>query len=214
MKKLLVATMALATLAGSATTALASSHNQTAGTPKGTNQCASHAAGVNLGQSAAALSGTSIRLSWSDWCDGETEFHILRSATPGGTFTSVGNAAGGSGSSGAALSYDDTGLVCETTYYYKLEAHKHSSGNGEQSSVSAEFSGTTGACAVEGKPAQAIANGHLRPGSPAALQCENVLGSNWHGDVLSAAHVEFGTRKFTPSEEHEVTDWIDTDICA
>ena len=216
MKKLLVATMALATLAGSATTALAGNHVQSPRTEKGAGDCASWAAGLNLEQSAAPLSATSIRLSWNDWCSSEDEFHILRSATTGGTFAQVGARAKGDDSEGEALSYDDANLTCETTYYYKLEPHKHGpNAPSSPSSLSAEFSATTDGC-DEGKPAQAIANAHLKPGSDAAVQCETVLGDNWHGDVLSAAHVEFGTEKFGDEplrDESTVTDWIDDEIC-
>lgn len=214
MKRFLVATMALAMLAGSATTALATHPDEVAATGKPAETCASWAHGLNLQQSATALSETSIQVTWKDWCSNEDRYHVLRSTTSGGTFTSVATVSAVAGATGIQLSSVDSAAAC-TTYYYQVRAVKDANrqGNGGGVSDSAVFSAATTGC-DEGRPAQAIANSHLRPRSVAALRCETALGDNWHGMILSAAHLEFGTRKFAPSEEHEVTGWIDTVMCA
>jgi len=203
MKMYLVAAMALAMLAGSATTALA---DPPAGTLMGSNHCASNAGGTNLGQTATAAGPTSITITWTDLCDNEDEFHVL--GWDGTAWTTL------SGQTGTSFLH--TGLTCETTYRYKLEAHKHGNiqnGNGAQLSESAEFTGTTGAC-DEGRAAPAIANQYLRStdgaGTAAACEAKYEDSNNWHGEVISAvAQSELQGQTFTPAQESIVTTWVD-----
>ena len=87
------------------------------------------------GLSASAASPTQINLSWSA-AAGASSYSILRSATSGGPYASAG--------SSATTSFSNTGLTCNTTYYYVVTAS-----NGTCSSAtSAQVSATTQACPV------------------------------------------------------------------
>ena len=84
----------------------------------------------------AAASTEALLLSWTASTDahGIDHYDVLRATTSGGTYTKVGEAQG--------LSYQDTGLSANTTYYYKIRAVDGSAG-ANQSSLSAFGSGTT-----------------------------------------------------------------------
>lgn len=85
------------------------------------------------GVSASAASQTQINLSWSA-SSGATSYTVLRSSTSGGPYTSVGTS--------GSTSFANSGLTCNTTYYYVVTAS-----NGTCSSAnSAQVSATTSAC--------------------------------------------------------------------
>lgn len=71
------------------------------------------------GFSGTAASVSSIDLSWSV-VSGATSYDIYRSDSLGGTYSRLGSEP--TVSSGATLSYTDTGLSAGTTYYYKITA--------------------------------------------------------------------------------------------
>lgn len=75
---------------------------------------ASVAAPTNL--IATALSSTSIRLNWADNSNNETGFNIERSTSASGVFTQIAVVAPG------IVTYTDTGLTAETTYFYRVRA--------------------------------------------------------------------------------------------
>ena len=96
----------------------------------GTGTCTPPAAPTGL--TATAVSQTQINLSWSAVA-GATSYTILRSTTSGGPYTSVGTS--------STTSFSNTGLTCNTTYYYVVRANTAcSSGN------SAQAQATTSAC--------------------------------------------------------------------
>ena len=72
-------------------------------------------AATNFG--ATATSDTTIRLSWSDVSDNEKGFKIYRSTTSG-VFNSTPIATTGSG----VTFFNDTGLMSDTLYYYRIYA--------------------------------------------------------------------------------------------
>jgi hypothetical protein len=85
------------------------------------------------GLTATATSQTQINLSWTT-VSGATSYTILRATTSGGPYTVVGTS--------ATTSFSNTGLTCNTTYYYVVTAS-----NGSCSSAnSAQAQATTQAC--------------------------------------------------------------------
>lgn len=85
------------------------------------------------GLSATASSQTQVNLSWSA-VSGATSYTILRSTTSGGPYSSVGTS--------ATTSFSNTGLACNTTYYYVVTASNGSCSSGN----SAQAQATTQAC--------------------------------------------------------------------
>ncbi len=85
------------------------------------------------GVAAAATGQTSASISWNASA-GATSYNISRSSTSGGPYTSVGT--------DNASPFSNTGLSCNTTYYYVVSASNGScsSGNSAQAAV------TTQAC--------------------------------------------------------------------
>jgi len=73
------------------------------------------------GLSATTLSGTRVRLTWTDASDDETGFLIERS-TGGGPFSTIQTTAAD------VTSYEDSGLLAGTTYSYRVRA---TNANGE-----------------------------------------------------------------------------------
>jgi len=85
------------------------------------------------GLTATATSQTQVNLSWTA-VSGATSYTILRATTSGGPYTVVGTS--------ATTSFSNTGLTCNTTYYYVVQAS-----NGSCSSAnSAQAQATTPAC--------------------------------------------------------------------
>jgi subtilisin-like proprotein convertase family protein len=84
------------------------------------------------GVTATAVSQTQINVSWTASA-GATSYNILRSTTSGGPYSLAGTS--------ATTSFSDTGLTCNTTYFYVVQAvGACTSGN------SAQASATTSAC--------------------------------------------------------------------
>jgi hypothetical protein len=84
------------------------------------------------GLTAAASGPNSVNLTWSAVA-GATQYRILRSTTSGGPYTQIGTS--------ATTSFSDTGLICNTAYFYVVRAFTAcESGNSSQASA------TTGAC--------------------------------------------------------------------
>ena len=86
------------------------------------------------GLTATAAGANQINLSWTA-SSGATEYQILRSTTSGGPYTQVGTATG--------TTFSDTGLTCNTTYFYVVRA---SNSPTCQSANSSQASATTNAC--------------------------------------------------------------------
>ncbi|HSK81775.1 MAG TPA: hypothetical protein VLQ45_35315 [Thermoanaerobaculia bacterium] len=86
------------------------------------------------GVSATASGANQINLSWSA-VSGATEYRIFRATTSGGPYTQVGTS--------ATTSFSDTGLTCNTTYYYVIRAFV-----GCESVNSAQVQATTASCPV------------------------------------------------------------------
>jgi trimeric autotransporter adhesin len=101
-------------------------------TPTGGGTCTPPAAPTGL--TATASGQTAINLSWTA-VTGATEYHILRSTTSGGPYTQVGTA--------TTTSFADSGLTCNTTYFYVVRAANSATC---ESGNSAQASATTAAC--------------------------------------------------------------------
>jgi lysyl endopeptidase len=88
---------------------------------------------VPTGVSASTASQSQVNVSWGA-VSGATSYSILRSTTSGGPYSSVGTS--------ATTSFSNTGLACNTPYYYVVQ-----SSNGTCNSAnSAQASATTSAC--------------------------------------------------------------------
>jgi len=84
--------------------------------------------GMPRNVSAAALSSTSIRISWTAPSFGTpVKYNILRSDSLSGTYVDVGSVAG------TVFSFDNTSLSPSTRYYYKVDAENASTTRGFQS---------------------------------------------------------------------------------
>lgn len=93
------------------------------------------------GFAAAASSTTAIALSWTA-IDGATGYDIYRSSTSGGTFSRLGSEP--TVSSGATVTYSDTGLTASTAYYYKISAINDAG----ESAATSEVTATTNTATV------------------------------------------------------------------
>ncbi len=90
---------------------------------------------VPTGVTASAASATQINVGWGS-VSGATSYTVLRSATSGGPYSSVGTS--------ATTSFSNTGLTCNTPYYYVVQ-----SSNGSCNSAnSAQATATTSACPI------------------------------------------------------------------
>jgi len=87
--------------------------------------------------SAAAVSGSQINLSWADNSNNEDGFKIERSPNGSSSWIEVGAV------NANVTAFQDTGLACNTTYYYRVYAH-NAAGNSGYSNVALA---TTSACA-------------------------------------------------------------------
>ena len=83
--------------------------------------------------SASAASQTQINLSWTG-SSGATSYNVLRSTTSGGPYATAGTA--------GTTSFSNTGLTCNTTYFYVVNASNGSCSSANSTQVSA----TTQAC--------------------------------------------------------------------
>ena len=95
--------------------------------------------------SAAALSGTSIRINWTNPTKGPWEGVVVRQSTSGypgaGGGTQVYKGRGNSVTAGGSNYVDITGLLPETTYYFTCYSYATGLSNGNSYNVSAKTSG-------------------------------------------------------------------------
>ncbi|HEX3130515.1 MAG TPA: proprotein convertase P-domain-containing protein [Thermoanaerobaculia bacterium] len=100
------------------------------------------------GVTATSASASSINVSWTASA-GATSYNILRSTTSGGPYTQVGTS--------ATTSFPDTGLSCNTTYYYVVQAvGACASGNSAQASATTSACSTNSVLTFSASPALAI----------------------------------------------------------
>jgi fibronectin type 3 domain-containing protein len=88
---------------------------------------------VPTGLSATANGQTAANLSWSA-STGATSYNVLRSTTSGGPYTQIGTS--------TTTTFADSGLTCNTTYFYVVQASNGSCASGNSSQAST----TTAAC--------------------------------------------------------------------
>lgn len=104
-------------------------------TPSGGSGCTPPAAPT--GVTASASSQTAINVSWTA-SSGATSYKIFRSTTSGSGYVQVGTS--------TTTSFADSGLTCNTTYYYVVKASNGTCDSGN----SAQASATTQACSGSG----------------------------------------------------------------
>jgi trimeric autotransporter adhesin len=90
---------------------------------------------VATGLTATPVSQTQVNLAWTAVA-GATEYHILRSTTNGGPYAPAGTS--------ATNSFSDTGLACNTAYFYVVRAANSATC---EAGNSAQATATTSACA-------------------------------------------------------------------
>jgi hypothetical protein len=103
----------------------------TAAVQEGSSTCTPPAAPTGVTTSGTTQTGTTV--SWTA-SSGATSYKIFRSTTSGGPYTQVGTS--------ATTSFADSGLTCNTTYFYVVTASNGSCDSGN----SAQGSATTSVC--------------------------------------------------------------------
>ena len=114
-----------------------------------TDACMGPAAPSNL--SAVAWSASQINLTWTDNAGDESAYLVERS--PNGSTSWAQIASLGANSTG----YGNTGLACNTTYYYRVRAYR--AGDGQYSAYSNVDGATTDACSPPTAPSGLSATG-------------------------------------------------------
>ncbi|HEX4954240.1 MAG TPA: pre-peptidase C-terminal domain-containing protein [Thermoanaerobaculia bacterium] len=99
------------------------------------------------GFSASATSQTQINLSWTA-SSGATSYTILRSTASGGPYSSVGTS--------STTSFSNTGLSCNTTYYYVVTASNGTCSSGNSAQAQATTQACTGNVLTNGVPVTGI----------------------------------------------------------
>ena len=112
-----------------------------------TTACACTPPPVPTGVSASAASASQINVSWSASA-GATSYNILRSTTSGGPYSSVGTS--------PTTSFSNTGLACNTTYFYVVQASNGSCASANSAQGSATTSACTGNVLSNGVPVSGI----------------------------------------------------------
>ena len=99
------------------------------------------------GLSASAASASQINLSWSA-SSGATSYTVLRSTTSGGPYSSLGTS--------STTSFSNTGLACNTTYYYVVTASNGTCSSGNSAQAQATTSACTGNVLSNGVPVTGV----------------------------------------------------------
>ncbi len=116
------------------------------------------------GVTATAVSSTQINLSWSA-AAGATIYPVLRSTTNGGPYASAGSA--------ATTSFSNTGLTCNTTYYYVVTASNGNCASGNSAQVQA----TTQACPICSNINEAESNNSIAAPQVISGPCNQISGT-------------------------------------
>jgi fibronectin type 3 domain-containing protein len=99
---------------------------------------------------ASAISYDQINLSWNDTSSDESDFHIERSLNGNSDWILIGTIGVNNNT------YNDIGLFCNTVYYYRVRAHRHS--DNIYSNYSNVSSSTTLSCPAPNSPTNLIAS--------------------------------------------------------
>ena len=153
------------------------------------------------GLTATAASSSQINLSWSA-VSGATEYHVYRATTSGGPYTSVGTT--------TTTSFSNTGLACNTGYFYVVRAANSSTC---ESGSSAQASATTSACSA--CTTQTLYNATLEGATGLAGWSKGTFVSggstaDWRGVQACAAHG--GTNVFRFGGTTCTADYVSNDF--
>lgn len=143
------------------------------------------------GVSATAASASQVNVSWGA-ATGATSYSVLRSTTNGGPYSQVGTS--------TTTSFSNTGLACNTTYYYVVTASNGTCSSGNSAPAQATTSACTGNVLQNGVPVTGLsgATGSQQfwtmsvPAGASNLQIQTSGGT---GDV--DLYVRFGTAPTT-----------------
>jgi hypothetical protein len=102
------------------------------------------------GVSASATSQTAATVTWSA-SSGATSYAVHRATTSGGPYTQVGTS--------TTTSFADSGLACNTTYYYVVTASNGSCSSGNSAQASTTTQACTGNVLSNGVPVNGISGG-------------------------------------------------------
>ncbi|HKV10085.1 MAG TPA: proprotein convertase P-domain-containing protein [Thermoanaerobaculia bacterium] len=114
-----------------------------------TSACTCTTPAAPTGVTATAASSTQNNVSWTASA-GATSYKILRSTTSGGPYTQVGTA--------TTTSFSDTGLTCNTAYFYVVQAVSScgTSSNSSQATATTSTCSTNQVLTFSATPAAAI----------------------------------------------------------
>ena len=116
------------------------------------------------GVSASAVSPTQINLSWSA-ASGATSYTVQRSTTNGGPYAPAG--------SSSTTSFANTGLTCNTTYYYVVNSAVGSCASGNSAQVQA----TTSACPICTNTTEVESNNKPNNAQVVSGSCNQISGT-------------------------------------
>ncbi|MFO0846998.1 MAG: fibronectin type III domain-containing protein [Gemmataceae bacterium] len=130
------------------------------------------------GLTAAAVSGSSVRLTWADNANNETGFTVERSPD-GVTFTAVGTAGAN------ATTFTDAGLAPLTSYTYRVRATNAAGSSGPSNTATASTPARVVTVATTAEFRAAVTS--ATPGTRIAVQPGVYSGGNYFANVQGAA---------------------------
>ncbi|CAG0937770.1 immune inhibitor A [Thermoflexales bacterium] len=140
---------------------------------------------------ASPASSTQINLSWTDTSSVETGFKIERSPN-GTTWTPIMT------TTANVTTYANTGLTCDTTYYYRIRSYNRS--NSAYSNVA---SATTSACTITNTPTPTPTN--TRTATPTRTNTRTITPSPTNTRTITPSPTRTNTRTTTPTSTNTQT---------
>lgn len=150
--------------------------------------------GVPTNLTASPASSTQINLSWTDTSSVELGFKIERSPN-GTTWTPIMT------TTANVTTYANTGLTCNTTYYYRVRSYNRS--NSAYSNVA---SATTAACSGTNTPTHTPTNTRTSTATSTTTRTRTPTSTNTRTYTPTPTHTRTNTPTVTPTPTHTRTN--------